>query len=70
MTEAELRTLMVERSTSLFGRGFSVGSAGNISAAVEDGYLITPTSQHRPPHVKLGRFLISASRLVARTAAD
>lgn len=44
MTEAELRALMVERSASLYQRGFSVGSAGNISAAVEDGFLITPTN--------------------------
>jgi ribulose-5-phosphate 4-epimerase/fuculose-1-phosphate aldolase len=44
MSEAELRKLMVERSASLFERGFSVGSAGNISAAVEDGFLITPTN--------------------------
>lgn len=44
MTEAELRVLMVERSASLFQRGFSVGSAGNISAAVADGFLITPTN--------------------------
>ena len=44
MTEAEFRELMVERSASLFERGFSVGSAGNISAAVEDGFLITPTN--------------------------
>ncbi|WP_119271677.1 3-oxo-tetronate 4-phosphate decarboxylase [Taklimakanibacter deserti] len=44
MTEAELRDLLVERSASLYQRGFSVGSAGNISAAVEDGFLITPTN--------------------------
>jgi 3-dehydro-4-phosphotetronate decarboxylase len=44
MTEAELRRQMVERSASLYQRGFSVGSAGNISAAVEDGFLITPTN--------------------------
>jgi 3-dehydro-4-phosphotetronate decarboxylase len=44
MTEAELRVLLVERSASLFQRGFSVGSAGNISAAVEDGFLVTPTN--------------------------
>jgi ribulose-5-phosphate 4-epimerase/fuculose-1-phosphate aldolase len=44
MTDAALRELMVERSASLFRRGFSVGSAGNISAAVEDGFLITPTN--------------------------
>jgi ribulose-5-phosphate 4-epimerase/fuculose-1-phosphate aldolase len=44
MTEAEIRVLIVERSASLSQRGFSVGSAGNISAAIEDGLLITPTN--------------------------
>jgi ribulose-5-phosphate 4-epimerase/fuculose-1-phosphate aldolase len=28
----------------LFERGFSVGSAGNISARLDDGYLMTPTN--------------------------
>ncbi|MBB3610255.1 ribulose-5-phosphate 4-epimerase/fuculose-1-phosphate aldolase [Rhizobium sp. BK602] len=31
-------------SRSLYERGFSVGSAGNISAAVDDGILMTPTN--------------------------
>ena len=44
MTENELRRLMVELAASLFARGFSVGSAGNISARLPDGYLITPTN--------------------------
>jgi 3-dehydro-4-phosphotetronate decarboxylase len=44
VTEADLRLSMVERAASLFQRGFSVGSAGNISASVEDGFLITPTN--------------------------
>src|SRR5687767_3391806 len=44
MNEGQLRELMVERCASLYHRGFSVGSAGNISAAVEDGFLITPTN--------------------------
>ncbi|MGE4251864.1 MAG: 3-oxo-tetronate 4-phosphate decarboxylase [Parvibaculaceae bacterium] len=44
MTDTELRALMVQRSASLHQRGFSVGSAGNISAAVADGVLITPTN--------------------------
>jgi ribulose-5-phosphate 4-epimerase/fuculose-1-phosphate aldolase len=35
---------MVELAASLFARGYSVGSAGNISARVEGGYLITPTN--------------------------
>ncbi|MDK1378579.1 MULTISPECIES: 3-oxo-tetronate 4-phosphate decarboxylase [unclassified Sinorhizobium] len=42
--EATLREQMVQLSKSLFDRGFSVGSAGNISAAVDDGLLITPTN--------------------------
>jgi 3-dehydro-4-phosphotetronate decarboxylase len=45
MSEAETRSLLVEFAASLFARGFSVGSAGNISVRLEDGgYLITPTN--------------------------
>lgn len=44
MNEIDLREEMVRLSRSLFERRFSVGSAGNISAAVEDGLLITPTN--------------------------
>lgn len=43
-TESRLREHIVGLSKSLFDRGFSVGSAGNISAAVEDGILMTPTN--------------------------
>lgn len=42
--ESKLREDIVSLSKSLFDRGFSVGSAGNISAAVDDGILITPTN--------------------------
>ena len=44
MTEDETRHLLVDLAASLFARGFSVGSAGNISARLDDGYLITPTN--------------------------
>ena len=45
MTEAETRVLLVSLAQSLFLRGFSVGSAGNISVRLADGgYLITPTN--------------------------
>lgn len=44
MSEDEIRHQLVELAASLFARGFSVGSAGNISARVPDGYLITPTN--------------------------
>ncbi len=44
MSETKLREEIARLSRSLFERGFSVGSAGNISAAVEDGLLITPTN--------------------------
>ncbi|WP_349963226.1 3-oxo-tetronate 4-phosphate decarboxylase [Rhizobium sp. ZPR3] len=43
-TENKVREDIVRLSRSLFERGFSVGSAGNISAAVEDGVLMTPTN--------------------------
>ena len=45
MNEAEIRALLVRLAGSLFARGFSVGSAGNISVRLpEGGYLITPTN--------------------------
>ena len=37
MTEDETRPLLVELAASLFARGFSVGSAGNISVRLDDG---------------------------------
>lgn len=40
----EIREELVRLAASLFERGFSVGSAGNISVKVEDGYLMTPTN--------------------------
>ena len=46
---------MVELAASLFQRGYSVGSAGNMSVRVDGGYLITPTNS------SLGR--LDASRL-------
>ena len=44
MSETQARDLMTELAGSLFVRGFSVGSAGNISMRVDGGYLITPTN--------------------------
>src|SRR6185295_8194240 len=44
MTEDETRHLLVDLAASLFARGFSVGSAGNISARLPNRYLITPTN--------------------------
>ncbi|MEI7714313.1 MAG: aldolase, partial [Rhodospirillales bacterium] len=45
MTEPDTRALLVRLAASLFARGFSVGSAGNISTRLDDGgYLITPTN--------------------------
>ncbi|WP_294924929.1 3-oxo-tetronate 4-phosphate decarboxylase [uncultured Paracoccus sp.] len=44
MTQDELREELVRLSRSLYDRGFSVGSAGNISVAVPDGWLMTPTN--------------------------
>ncbi len=55
MTEAALRDTLVQLAAGLFTRGFSVGSAGNISARLPDGYLMTPTNS------SLGR--LDAARL-------
>ena len=45
MTEMEHRTQLVELGASLFVRGYSVGSAGNISLRLPDGNIMaTPTN--------------------------
>ena len=44
MNENTVRDRMVMHGKSLFDRGFTVGSSGNISAAVNDGLLLTPTN--------------------------
>ncbi|MGZ4352794.1 MAG: 3-oxo-tetronate 4-phosphate decarboxylase [Gaiellaceae bacterium] len=43
MTEAELRDAIVAHARSLFARGLSPGTSGNVSARVEGGFLMTPT---------------------------
>ena len=44
MNETQTRALLVALAASLFARGFAVGSAGNISVRLDDGFLITPTN--------------------------
>jgi len=49
LSETCLREEICRLGASLFERGLSFGSAGNISARIEDGWLMTPTN------VSLGR---------------
>lgn len=42
--ETVTRERMAQLAKSLFDRGFTVGSSGNISARVDDGILMTPTN--------------------------
>ncbi len=44
MTENQLREQICVLGKSLFDRGYSHGSTGNISAKTEDGWLLTPTN--------------------------
>jgi ribulose-5-phosphate 4-epimerase/fuculose-1-phosphate aldolase len=41
--ESRIREQICATGASLFQRGYTVGAAGNISARLEDGWLITPT---------------------------
>jgi len=41
--DAKLREEICNIGASLYARGYTVGSAGNISARLDDGWLITPT---------------------------
>lgn len=49
LSEATLREEMCRLGASLFERGLTFGSAGNISVRLDDGWLMTPTN------VSLGR---------------
>ena len=49
LSESQLREEICRLGASLFARGLTFGSAGNISARLEDGWLMTPTN------VSLGR---------------
>jgi ribulose-5-phosphate 4-epimerase/fuculose-1-phosphate aldolase len=44
MNERELREQIVEHGRSLYDRGLTPGSSGNISVRLPDGMLITPTN--------------------------
>jgi ribulose-5-phosphate 4-epimerase/fuculose-1-phosphate aldolase len=44
VSEQDLREQLVRFGASLFQRGYSVGSAGNISVRLSDGFLMTPTN--------------------------
>ena len=44
MTESKLREEICILGKSMFDRGLTPGSSGNISARVEDGWLMTPTN--------------------------
>jgi ribulose-5-phosphate 4-epimerase/fuculose-1-phosphate aldolase len=44
MNEHALREAIVSFARSLFERGLAPGSSGNISARLEDGWLLTPTN--------------------------
>jgi len=42
--EARLREQIVEFGSSLFARGLTAGSSGNLSVRMDDGWLLTPTN--------------------------
>lgn len=44
MIEAAIRDAIVKWGRSLYERGYTAGSSGNISARVEDGFIATPTN--------------------------
>jgi ribulose-5-phosphate 4-epimerase/fuculose-1-phosphate aldolase len=44
MSELELRKQIVEFGRSLFERGYTCGTSGNLSVRLESGFLVTPTN--------------------------
>jgi 3-dehydro-4-phosphotetronate decarboxylase len=61
LNESSLREDVCRLGSSLFSRGLTFGSAGNISVRLEDGWLMTPTN------VSLGR--LDPARLARLDAA-
>ena len=43
ISESRIREEICTVGASLYNRGYTVGAAGNISARLDDGWLITPT---------------------------
>jgi ribulose-5-phosphate 4-epimerase/fuculose-1-phosphate aldolase len=43
-TEIKTREAICRLGASIFGRGLTPGSSGNISVRVDDGWLMTPTN--------------------------
>ena len=66
MNESTLRESIVVFARSLFDRGLTFGSSGNISARLDDGWLLTPTnsSMGNLDPARLSK-LDNAGRLVA-----
>lgn len=44
MKESQIREQIAEQGKSIFQRGLTAGSSGNISVRLEDGWLLTPTN--------------------------
>ena len=44
MNESQIREQICSFGKSLYDRGLTPGSSGNISARVDDGWLMTPTN--------------------------
>ncbi len=44
ITEQQARADLVKWGKSLFERGYTPGSSGNLSVRIEDGFLVTPTN--------------------------
>ena len=44
MSDAKIREEICELGRSIFARGLTAGSSGNISVRVADGFLMTPTN--------------------------
>jgi 3-dehydro-4-phosphotetronate decarboxylase len=66
MSEAKLREAICAIGASIFARGLTAGSSGNISVRTDDGWLMTPTrsSLGRLDPVRLSK-LDESGRLVA-----
>jgi len=62
MNETTLREQITLYGKSLFDRGLTMGSSGNISVRVDDGWLMTPTISSTPFGSEISARLESSAR--------
>ena len=63
MNESQARDRIAQYGKSIFDRGLTAGTSGNISVKVGDGWLMTPTNSSDRKSTRLNSSHMSESRM-------